>query len=520
MVQSRNTVRKNVSRKESTQLIQKPGLLTSTRAIARRAAAPSAAGGAVGGDGLLRRRDEGAHRHEPERGADDRRREEERAPAEAEREHEAAEAARGDVAEQEAQAEPRHDEAVVALLVPAAHELDEAHPPRGLREAVHGPHDDEHGEARGQAEDDVGGDRRGEAEEEHAPPAEPIRGRSERELADRVRERRHERDAPELRLVEVELGLKERDRDAEVRAAEVVGAVAEEQRPERRAAELLGRQGRDDRRETRHASTLARDGTVSRAPRGPRSANRAQTRRSDPRCDDCVGSPCARAGAGHSSAMRIFFSLTLLASSTLLASLARAEPPQPVGGADHATPGVGPTLRMTSETEGVALYRYDPTHDDGDVPHGDLVCAAPCAVTLSALAGAKPYFFGGQGLSSSSRFDLATHGAAVDVRVNAGNRDARTTGIVLTSVGGVVALAAIGLAVYGGELEFPPSNPDHANASNILTAAAVAGGIGGSMLLAGLVTLGAGVTTYEMHDRRLPVTGSRAPAGVHVAGSF
>ena len=185
---------------------------------------------------------------------------------------------------------------------------------------------------------------------------------------------------------------------------------------------------------------------------------------------------------------------------------------------------LGPRLHVKSTSEGVGLYRVNLANLDDTVPHGDLVCDAPCDKQIGEGIG-KLYFFGGPGLSSSGRFELESHGNFVDAHVNAGSRTAKTAGIVFISIGGGAGLTAIGLAVYGAAINgAPPTRIGNAsetlNAGGLLEAAGVIGGIGGAMLLGGLIAFGSGVTTYDLYERAPPVTALPAPSGFHVSGSF
>jgi hypothetical protein len=202
-----------------------------------------------------------------------------------------------------------------------------------------------------------------------------------------------------------------------------------------------------------------------------------------------------------------------------------AAPALASGAAPVSEPGVGPRVHITAMGKDVGLYRFDLGLIGDEVPHGELVCAAPCNKRIGDTIG-KLYVFGGPGLSSSGRFELETHGDRVDAHVEAGSRTAKTAGIVFISIGGGVGLTGAALIAYGAVLNGTPlaqypGTAQQKTASALLVAGGALAGVGGAMLLGGLIALGSGVTTYDIYDRTPAVTGLLpAPSGAHVSGSF
>lgn len=128
------------------------------------------------------------------------------------------------------------------------------------------------------------------------------------------------------------------------------------------------------------------------------------------------------------------------------------------------------------------------------------VCSAPCDDTIDVSAG-RPFFFGGEGLTPSRRFDLSSSGR-VSATVRPGRKWVWTTGLVLFGlspsaiVGGAIwhssrkrAAADPGIDALGNPL--PPTEADIRAPVALIT-------LGVAMLIGGVTMMILGRTRYKL----------------------
>jgi hypothetical protein len=166
--------------------------------------------------------------------------------------------------------------------------------------------------------------------------------------------------------------------------------------------------------------------------------------------------------------------------------------PAPVAHEEPA-PAHGPRLHIeTTKPASVQLYEITGemvAHGANVTVHGisyRSVCMAPCGNLIDTSRGSS-FFFGGDGLSTSNRFNLADARGDVTAVVKPGRRGLRIGGVVTMSVG--ISLAALGAALFfiakndskSDSIIFdkPPQPPNYGPATGVLIGgiAALAGGI-------------------------------------------
>lgn len=153
----------------------------------------------------------------------------------------------------------------------------------------------------------------------------------------------------------------------------------------------------------------------------------------------------------------------------------------------------GPRLHIES-TKPASVHLYEITgemiaHGANVTVHGIQyrpVCAAPCGKVIDTSGGSS-YFFGGEGLTTSNRFNLTDARGDVTAVVKPGRKGLRIGGIITMSVG--ISLMAVGAALFyfakadseSDSIIFdrPARPPNYGPAAGVLVggAAALAGGI-------------------------------------------
>ncbi|MDC0721825.1 hypothetical protein [Nannocystis bainbridge] len=165
----------------------------------------------------------------------------------------------------------------------------------------------------------------------------------------------------------------------------------------------------------------------------------------------------------------------------------------PAPAAPEPPPAYGPRLHIeTTKPASVQLYEITGemiAHGANVTVHGihyRSVCSAPCGGVIDTSRGSS-FFFGGEGLTTSNRFNLADARGDVTALVKPGRRGLRIGGIITMSVG--ISLMALGgfLVWYAkSEAEFdaelnggPARSPKYGAPIGLLVggAAALAGGI-------------------------------------------
>lgn len=164
----------------------------------------------------------------------------------------------------------------------------------------------------------------------------------------------------------------------------------------------------------------------------------------------------------------------------------------------------GPRLHIET-TKPASVHLYEITgemvaHGANVTVHGIQyrpVCAAPCGKVIDTSGGSS-YFFGGEGLTTSNRFNLTDARGDVTAVVKPGRRGLRTGGIITMSVG--VALMALGGGLFvlsksradrDEILGEGPAKPSYGAPIGLL--------VGGAAALAGgIVMLVLGKTRYKL----------------------
>ncbi|WAS95780.1 hypothetical protein [Nannocystis punicea] len=125
--------------------------------------------------------------------------------------------------------------------------------------------------------------------------------------------------------------------------------------------------------------------------------------------------------------------------------------PAPVAREEPAPQVYGPRLHIeTTKPANVQLYEITGemiAHGANVTVHGisyRSVCSAPCGSVIDTSRGSS-FFFGGDGLTTSNRFNLADARGDVTATVKPGRRGLRIGGIVTMSVG--ISLMAVGGAM-------------------------------------------------------------------------
>lgn len=119
---------------------------------------------------------------------------------------------------------------------------------------------------------------------------------------------------------------------------------------------------------------------------------------------------------------------------------------------EEPAPVYGPRLHI-EPTKPASVHLYEITgemvaHGANVTVHGIQyrpVCAAPCDKVIDTSGGSS-YFFGGEGLTTSNRFNLTDARGDVTAVVKPGRRGLRTGGIITMSVG--IALMALGGGLF------------------------------------------------------------------------
>ncbi|MFZ6182072.1 hypothetical protein [Nannocystis pusilla] len=119
---------------------------------------------------------------------------------------------------------------------------------------------------------------------------------------------------------------------------------------------------------------------------------------------------------------------------------------------EEPAPVYGPRLHIET-TKPASVHLYEITgemvaHGANVTVHGihyRPVCAAPCGKVIDTSGGSS-YFFGGEGLTTSNRFNLTDARGDVTAVVKPGRRGLRTGGIITMSVG--LALMALGGGLF------------------------------------------------------------------------
>lgn len=127
-----------------------------------------------------------------------------------------------------------------------------------------------------------------------------------------------------------------------------------------------------------------------------------------------------------------------------------ATPPQ----TDPEPAALGPRLHIeTTRPARVQLYEITSemvAHGANVVVHGinyRPACTAPCDKVIDVSRG-TPFFFGGDGLSTSTRFNLSDARGDVTATVKPGRRGLRTGGIIMMGVGSALAVVGGALIVF------------------------------------------------------------------------
>ncbi len=178
-------------------------------------------------------------------------------------------------------------------------------------------------------------------------------------------------------------------------------------------------------------------------------------------------------------------------------------PPAPLAPAPGA-----PRLHIESATPGVTLFEISPsvaTFGPRGTSYGVYtrpVCSAPCDRVVDGRAG-QSFYFGGEGVTASSSFQLADRGGDVAATVLPGSARTRFIGAVLTGVGATALLA--GVIMVPIAVNYPELAPD-GSTTNVVSTPLLAGGsvlagAGLGLLVGGIVTLVKSRTAVTFGER-------------------
>ena len=154
----------------------------------------------------------------------------------------------------------------------------------------------------------------------------------------------------------------------------------------------------------------------------------------------------------------------------------------PLPEATPAEPGLGaPRLHIHTDTPGVTLYG-----DDGLTTRP--ICPAPCDCVIDGRLG-QSFYFGGEGISNSPRFQLATRFGSVEARVAAGSSVSAGNGVLMIIFGGLGFVTGASILLTGALV--------HSNAMEV--GGGITGGVGTPLLVGGIALIAvSGRTKFDL----------------------
>jgi hypothetical protein len=114
------------------------------------------------------------------------------------------------------------------------------------------------------------------------------------------------------------------------------------------------------------------------------------------------------------------------------------------------------------------------------------LCRAPCDRVVDARAG-QSFYFAGEGITPSPRFQLSDRAGDVRVRVEAGSGGLRTGGIVAIVLGSGLTVGGVGLTTFGVMLGAQQTRQTGPNTMAIGGGVLLASGLG--LIAGGIVSL-------------------------------
>ena len=191
-------------------------------------------------------------------------------------------------------------------------------------------------------------------------------------------------------------------------------------------------------------------------------------------------------------------------------------PPQPMPGTPPPVPPApvpgAPRLHVEATSPGVTLFEVSQAaavFGARGTSYGVFtrpICHVPCDRIVDGRAG-QSFYFGGEGVTPSSSFQLAGHSGEVAASVTPGSARARFGGVVMTGLGATAILTGAIMLPIGARYS---ETDDLGVTTNVVSVPMVAGGAalaaaGVGLLIGGIVTLVKSRTAVTFAERSVAV---------------
>ena len=147
-------------------------------------------------------------------------------------------------------------------------------------------------------------------------------------------------------------------------------------------------------------------------------------------------------------------------------------------------------MEVTSQYAVATNFSRGPRYAHGQQSYA--VCAAPCDRVVDGTRG-QSFYFGGEGITPSSRFTFEDHDGELIARVRPGRIGVLAGGVLFTSF-------SIGPLLGGALMAAIPRHDDRVNRSRSVAAVSLLA-TGSAMLLTGVLMLAFGKTRVEIYKR-------------------